>query len=481
MQLNKIFKEAPNIKIEHLTIDSRVQLKNSIFFCIDGEYSDGHNFVAQAIENGAVCIVHTKEIKKKRNNIVYIKVENMPIILNYVTNIFYEKPSEKMFMYGITGTNGKTTIALIISEIGSYFEKTGYIGTLGFRCGTLKEAGQLTTPDTITLTSYLAKMQKENAQAIALEVSSHGIALQRIENIQFDLAIFTNITHDHLDFHNTFENYLATKQRLFKEKAKISLLNHDDKYFESFKAISNVYYTYGKHEDATYRIENIHLTQEKSIFDFVYKKERYTVETYLLGEYNVYNMMAAIAALHLRGFKLEEIIANVSKVKTIDGRMMKIASDSDYHIFIDYAHTPDGIEKVMEYAKTITPAENRIIAVFGSAGRRDYKKRPLFGTIADKYCDQIILTEDDPRDESIKTIAKEIKAGIGTTPSLIVENRYEAINIALDNANKNDTILILGKGNEQFMYRGNKKEPWIGDDKAVIEILQQKEKENELQ
>lgn len=480
MQLNKIFKEAPNIAIDAITIDSRIKVQNSMFFCIDGEFHDGHKYIQQAINNGAVCIVHTKEIKKRKDNIVYVQVENMTLVLSYVANIFYNKPAEKMFMYGLTGTNGKTTTAFIIYEISSYFEKTGYIGTLGFYYCDVKVGGQLTTPDVITLNKYLDEMVNVGTKSVALEVSSHGIALNRVENIVFDLAIFTNLTHDHLDFHNTFENYLSTKQRLFKEKAKRALLNADDPYFEQFKSVCKEYVTYGKNSDATYRIQNIQLGQNETTFELVIAEKVYFIRTYLLGEYNIYNVTAAIAAMHLRGFALEKIIEQIPIVKTIDGRLMKIAPESAYHIFVDYAHTPDGIEKVMQYAKEITSSDNRIIAVFGSAGRRDSKKRSIFGEIADKYCDQIILTEDDPRDENVRNIAQEIRKGIKDTPNLIVEDRYEAINIALNNANKNDTILILGKGNEQFMYRDDKKEPWIGDDVAVIEILKQKEQENEL-
>lgn len=431
MLLNKIFKEAPSIEVNGLAIDSRKVEKGYIFFAIDGLSDDGHRYIDTAIEKGAKVIVHSKEVENKLKKIVYIQAENVVNVLNYVVKMFYEDPSKEMFVYALTGTNGKTTTAKLIKDIGKHFEKSGYIGTLGFEYNDVMISGQLTTPDAITLNYYINEMKKEKVSALALEVSSHGIALGRVDSIHKDLAIFTNLTHDHLDFHVSFENYLETKQKLFVNHKGKSLLNIDDPYFKEFEKVSVDVITYGKKEEADYCIRDIEVSSQHTKYNLVYRNEIYLITTNLLGEYNIYNLTAAIAALHIRGFEISEIIKKINEVKNISGRLTKIESNSNINAFVDYAHTPDGLEKVFEYAREITPSGNRVIAVFGSAGRRDVLKREIFGQIADQYCDQVILTEDDPRDENIREIALEIKKGIKTVPSLIVEDRYEAIRIAV--------------------------------------------------
>lgn len=480
MQLNKMFKEAPAIPISGLAIDSRRVEKNYIFFAIDGSNADGHDFIDKAIEKGASVIVHSKPIDFKLKRIVYISADSVTNVLNHCVKVFYNDPSKDMFVYALTGTNGKTTTAKLIKDLGAHFEKSGYIGTLGFEYNDVFISGQLTTPDAITLNYYINEMKKEGVSALALEVSSHGIALGRADSVHKDLVIFTNLTHDHLDFHLTFENYLETKLKLFSSHTKNALLNCDDPYYEDFKTASKHIITYGKNA-TDYRISNIQVEQNQTKFEIVYKEKTYPVVSNLLGEYNVYNLTAAIAALHIRGFDLNDIIEKVQYIENVPGRLTKIDSTSKINAFVDYAHTPDGLVKVFEYAKEITPVGNRIIAVFGSAGRRDVLKRPIFGEIADKYCDQIILTEDDPRDESIREIAQEIKKGIEKTPCVIIEDRSEALRLAVENAHDDDTIVALGKGSEQFMYRLEGREPWIGDDVCLKEYLDKKEKENELQ
>ncbi len=481
MLLNKIFKEAPSIEIRGLAIDSRKVEKDYVFFAIDGMSDDGHRYIETAITKGATVIVHSKDIEKKLKKIVYVQAENVVNVLNHVVKIFYDNPSKEMFVYALTGTNGKTTTAKLIKDIGKEFEKSGYIGTLGFEYNDVVIGGQLTTPDAITLNYYINEMNKEKVTALALEVSSHGIALGRVDSIHKDLVIFTNLTHDHLDFHVNFENYLATKQKLFSNHKGKALLNIDDPYFEEFEKVSIDVLTYGKSEKADYQIKDIEVSSQKTNYHLVYNGDIYNVSTSLLGEYNVYNLTAAIAALHIRGYELSEIIDKTSAIKNISGRLTKIDSNMKVNAFVDYAHTPDGLEKVFQYAKEITPNGNRVIAVFGSAGRRDVLKRETFGKIAEQFCSQIILTEDDPRDENIREIALEIKKGIKTVPSLIIEDRYEAIRMAVNNANDFDTIVVLGKGTEKFMYRKNGRESWIGDDVALKELLDKKEKENELQ
>jgi len=474
MKLSNIFEKAPNIEIGELTTDSRVKTKNGMFFCLDGLSTNGHRFIPQAIKNGAVCIVHSETLEKYEEGIAYIKVKNVNQTLSKVVNIFYKSPSKSMKMYGVTGTNGKSTVTNIICDIYNRFSSCGYIGTIAIRYNNIDLPPDLTTPNPIYLNDTLRKMADAKVKAVALEVSSHGLDLGRVDGIDFDVAVFTNFTYDHLDFHGTMENYFDAKKKLFTNMKKdgISILNVDDSYYEKLRSACHTkVVTYGIENEADYRADNIHLYTNHSTFTLIYKENRYEVDTNLVAMYNIYNLLAAIASLVETGFTIEEILPHLGNIHQIDGRMESIDEGQPFHIIVDFAHTPDGMEKVYQYAQNITPEGNDIITVFGSAGKRDSAKRKVFGEIADKYCDFIILTEDDPRDEDPKAIADQIKEGITSTNTIYIDNRYDAIRMAIESANVHDTIMILGKGDEEFMYREDGRSPWLGDNNAVKEII----------
>ncbi len=473
MLLSKLIKEAPDIEIESLSIDSRTARKNSVFFCLSGVMEDGHKYIGNAIENGAVCIVHAKDISNFQDGVVYIKVEDVQLVLNDVMDVFFDHASEKLQMYGVTGTNGKSTIAFTIKNILNQYKKTGYIGTIAIEYGDVKELPVLTTPDAVSLNETLAKMVENNVEALALEVSSHGIKQNRVSNVDFDIVIFTNLSHDHLDFHKTMEKYYETKRRLFTEidKDKTAIVNVDDEYGKrlSVEAKCEVF-TYGINNDADYRATNVTLYPTKTTFTLIHAQKQYDIETNMVAEFNVYNLLAVVAALHQGGLEMDQIISKINHLRQVDGRMEIICEGQPFNLIVDYAHTPDGFEKICEYAKSITPKGNKIYAVFGSAGKRDTMKRPVLGEIADRTCDMIILTEEDPRNESITDICMEIAAGI-KGKFLVIESRYDAIRQAIDLANENDTVLVLAKGSETYMYREFGREEWLGDDKACREIL----------
>lgn len=474
MKLSNIFEKAPNIEIGELTTDSRVKTKNGMFFCLDGLSTNGHRFIPQAIKNGAICIVHSETLEKYEEGIAYIKVKNVNQTLSKVVNIFYKSPSKSMKMYGVTGTNGKSTVTNIICDIYNRFSSCGYIGTIAIRYKNIDLPPDLTTPNPIYLNDTLRKMADAKVKAVALEVSSHGLDLGRVDGIDFDVAVFTNFTYDHLDFHGTMENYFDAKKKLFTNMKKdgISILNVDDSYYEKLRSACHTkVVTYGIENEADYRADNIHLFTNHSTFTLIYKENRYEVDTNLVAMYNIYNLLAAIASLVETGFTIEEILPHLGNIHQIDGRMESIDEGQPFHIIVDFAHTPDGMEKVYQYAQNITPEGNDIITVFGSAGKRDSAKRKVFGEIADKYCDFIILTEDDPRDEDPKAIADQIKEGITSTNTIYIDNRYDAIRMAIESANVHDTIMILGKGDEEFMYREDGRSPWLGDNNAVKEII----------
>ncbi len=474
MKLNLLIDGAPDIEIEQLTTDSRKKCRNSMFFCIKGLMHDGHRFATMAINNGAIAIVHSDELASYNPNVTYIKVKNTLKALNMIASRFYGAPSESLTMYGVTGTNGKSSISKMIRDLVSTVKPCGYIGTIAIEFGDVKLPPLLTTPDVIDLQHILYDMKEAGMQACALEVSSIGLEQHRVDAVDFDVAIFTNFTHDHLDYHGTMENYFEAKKVLFDNlnESQVAIYNVDDpRGKEIVKDCKAHCFSYGVVNDADYRAKNIQIMADRTVFVLEVNHKDYRVETNLIAMFNIYNLLAAIASLHQTGHTLEDIIAAVPSMGQIDGRMEKVDEGQPFNILVDFAHTPDGLKQIFEFAAKITPVDRRIIAVFGSAGKRDTKKRPIFGQLADRYCDMIILTEDDPRGESPIEIAQDIAQGIKKTNYIIIESRYDAIRQAIEMANVQDTILILGKGDEEFIYSEYGREPWIGDQNAAKEIL----------
>ena len=474
MKLSEIFEHAPEIDITGLCTDSRKVQPNDMYFCMEGMTFNGHQFVEEVVEKGAICIVHSQDIEVMHKGVAYIKVENVNRTLNMVASKFYGHPSRKMKVFGVTGTNGKSTITSIIRDVYSHFKPCGYIGTISISYGDVVLPPSLTTPDPIMIHKSMRDMLEYGMEACALEVSSHGLELGRVLSVDFDVAVYTNLTYDHLDFHGTFDNYFEAKHKLFLQLKKdgVAVVNVDDPYSNKMvEGCQAKIVTYGVQEDADYRADQIEIGTNGSTFTLLHDSKQYQVSTNLVALYNIYNLLGAVAAMCETGLSIEDILPYLSSLTQIEGRMERIDEGQPFNVIVDFAHTPDGLEKVFEFAQNITPDSNSIIAVFGSAGKRDKKKRKVFGEIADRYCDSIILTEDDPRDEDARDIANEIKSGIKDTNNIFIEDRYAAIRQAVESANVNDTILILGKGDEVFMYREFGREPWIGDHVAARHII----------
>lgn len=473
MKLNRLFKDATPLDIKEFMTDSRVELKKSLFFCLKGMVHDGHTFVSQAIKNGAIAIVYSDEIEFE-SGVEYIKVENVVQELNRVAAIFFKNPSQKLNLIGVTGTNGKSTIAKTIKEIYSLWQPCGYSGTISIEYGAFKEKPDFTTDETVPLLKMLNRMIKADMKAAALEISSQGLDQHRVDALNFDIAIFTNLTHDHLDYHGNLESYFQAKRRLFtliKPKG-CAIINIDDPYgARLFNEIETRKYSYSITESADYQAKDIELSALSTKFTLIVQNVEYRLETNFVSEFNLSNLLAVIASLHLSGFDIEHIAAQIKHLPQVDGRMEVVQEGQNFNVIVDYAHTPDGFEKIYQFADSITPQNNKIISVFGSAGKRDSKKRPILGSISDKYCQMIILTEEDPRNESALQIAQEISNGIKENNFIIVLDRYDAILQALELANKNDTVLILAKGNERYITRQFGKEYWMGDDAATKDIL----------
>lgn len=475
MFLSELFENVPEIEIKSLMSDSRQKRPNSIFFCLKGMVSDGHKFVGQAIKNGAIVIVHSDPIEQTDPTVTYIKVKNVLYVFNKVADAFYGFPSHQMKMIGITGTNGKSSTACIIRDLYNDYMPTGYIGTIAISYGNVKLPPLLTTPDIDDLHGILKDMKEAGIKACALEVSSIGIEQGRVDSIDFDLGIYTNLTHDHLDYHGTMENYFLAKKKFFDQlkPEAYAITNVDDPYgMKMVQDTSAKVVTYGIENDADYKIIKYQLQSTGTIFTLQCNGMQYELETNLVAKFNLYNLLGAIVALNLSGVSITQIMEKLKHIKQIEGRVERIHKGQPFNIVIDFAHTPDGIEKLCEYGLAITPKNSRIIAITGSAGKRDTEKRPVFGQILDKYADMIILTEDDPRDEKVMDICNQIATGISKTPYIIVEDRYDAIRQAIEIADEKDTILILGKGDEKFIYRQYGREPYEGDDVIAKEVLE---------
>lgn len=453
-----------------------------MYFCLPGLTFDGHDFISQALDKGALAIVHTKDIENPRPGAIYIRVADAAEALNQAAKIFYNRPSEDMVMFGVTGTNGKSTITNIIRHFENPQVPCGYIGTIAIAYGSNTFMPDLTTPDALFLQKTLRDMVEAGMKACSMEVSSHGLAQKRVDGIDFDVVVFTNFTYDHLDFHGTMENYFEAKSKLFKERVKadgVAVLNADDPKFEELRSMcqcTNVV-SYGIKNPATYRAINVQLGIKGMEFDLVTGPDEVRhVKSNLVGEFNVYNLLGAIAAVCESPSKLDldTVIEKAQNIPQVPGRMEQIHEGQNFNVIVDFAHTPDGLEKMMQFGRMITRPGGSLIAVFGSAGRRDKVKRKVFGELADKYCSQVFLTEDDPRDEDAREIASEIRQGIEKISSVFVPERYEAIRQAIEAANEGDTVLILGKGDEPFMYREQGRAPWKGDNKAARECIRRR-------
>ncbi len=487
MLLNEIFTEAPKIEVKNLMSDSRKISRDGLFFCLKGMVFDGHRFVDQAIEHGAIAVVHSDTLSSKKEGIVYIQVKDVLKTLNQVAHAFYKKPSSKMDVYGITGTNGKSTTASLIHYLNSQSELSGYIGTISIEYANVKRPALLTTPDAIDIHRIFADMVKAKVKSAAIEVSSIGLEQRRVDSISFDVGIFTNLTHDHLDYHGNMENYFIAKAKLFEllPKEGLAIINIDDTYGERLIDYTDAkVVTYGIERDADFVVNDIVLGPKDSSFTLIdnINDKSYEIATNLVAKFNVLNLTAALIAVsYKRQIPIETLIQYCQAIPQIEGRMEVISSECLFTTIVDFAHTPDGFIQCFEYAKSITKPESRIISVFGSAGKRDTKKRQVLGEIADIYCDMIILTEEDQRNEDVYEICSQIKRGIKNTNYIIIDDRANAIKQAISLANSNDTVLILGKGDETYLDKEFGKEYYIGDHRAAKQALNEWIKQKEME
>ncbi|MCM8781841.1 MAG: UDP-N-acetylmuramoyl-L-alanyl-D-glutamate--2,6-diaminopimelate ligase [Candidatus Omnitrophica bacterium] len=457
--------------------DSRTIKKGDIFFAIIGSKLDGHKFIQEAVRKGASAVVTDKDFKGEVNGIKIIRVSNPRITLGEFARDFYNRPSDRLKVIGITGTNGKTTVSYLLAEVlKKAGHQTGIIGTICHRWNDKIVKANNTTPGIIELQRLLNTMTEDSVEYCVMEVSSHSLDQDRVFGIDFNSAIFTNITSEHLDYHKQFSDYLAAKTKLFRmlKPARSAILNLDDENFDIIRRCTHAkIITYGVKKEADVRAEKIRIGLEKTEFLVKTKKVSFWVTTPLIGIFNVYNILAAISYALNEGMPLEIIKEAISNFKGAEGRLELVASGGDFKVFIDYAHTDNALENVLTALRGIT--KNRLILVFGCGGDRDTLKRPRMGKVASRLSDYFFITSDNPRSEDPLTIAKEIEKGIDKhfKNYKIILERFEAIREAVNIARKGDIILIAGKGHEKYQIIGAKTIPF-SDREVAEQILSKK-------
>lgn len=436
-----------------IQVDSRKVKNGDTFVAIKGLNIDGHNFIDKAILNGATEIIAEKGDYSVKTKIV---ADTRIYLANYLKEKYKEDLSKIKFI-GITGTNGKTTSCyLIYQALNQLGIKTAYIGTIGFYVdGKVKDLDN-TTPDLIDLYEMFDYCIQNKVEVIAMEVSSHALALDRVLGLGFDYASFTNLTQDHLDFHESLENYEKAKIKLFENlrNDKIAVINGDDPYYKDFCLEQNNNVIYGTNINSDYRITSYNLNIDSSEFTFIYDRKEYDVKLNIPGKYNVYNYMNLLIILHKMGYSIEQIIGLSQNLTAPNGRFETLRY-KEAVIVIDYAHTPDAVENIInsvtEYKK------GRIITIIGCGGDRDKTKRPIMGNIATEKSDFVIFTNDNPRTEDEKAIMDDITKPLIKNNFTIKYNRKEAIIEGIKMLNQNDILLILGKGHEDYQIINHEK------------------------
>jgi UDP-N-acetylmuramoyl-L-alanyl-D-glutamate--2,6-diaminopimelate ligase len=467
-----------NVQITGITNDSRKIVRGDIFVAVKGFTADGHRFINDALKSGASAVMcaYIPEEAKDRGNFIVVKEPR--ISMAPAASIIYGHPSEKINITGVTGTNGKTSSTYLLKGIYDYIgEKSGIIGTIGVLVDGEKIKVDNTTPEAADLQKYFAKMVERSVTHCFIEVSSHALELNRVDNVSIDVGIFTNLTRDHLDFHKTMENYYQAKKKLFHLTKTNNIINVDDPYGErlykelkeeGIKAISiaidNV---------ADIKASNLETTMKGTSFDIdiqgIVKKAHVNTP----GKFSVLNSLGAFGAAYALGADIDRIIEALGKIKGVTGRFEMLENNLDCTIILDFAHTPDGLQKVMDTINEF--AEGRKIVLFGAGGERDPARRAPMGEVAGKYCDLSILTSDNPRFEDPYEICLEIANGVekfGGKYEIIIE-RDKAVYYAIDNSTSKDVILLAGKSTEPYQDMGVEKVPYDEGSiakKAIIDV-----------
>jgi UDP-N-acetylmuramoyl-L-alanyl-D-glutamate--2,6-diaminopimelate ligase len=444
--------------VADIVYDSRKVQKNSVFVAIKGYKTDGHKFLQDAINKGAVAVV--VEIENSipdefvaHAQIAKIVVKNCRIALAELSKGFYRNPSGKLRLVGITGTNGKTTSTFILKSIlqnAGY--KTGLVGTIANYVGDVKVDSKLTTPESNDLNRMFYDMIEAGCSHAIMEVSSHSLVLNRVYGLDFSAAIFSNITSDHLDFHNTFDEYLKAKKILFDglSSDSFAIINFDDVNSQKIvKDIKAKMITYGLMDYSDYKIGNIRYDLNGTDFTITHNNVDYKINTTLIGTFNAYNATSAFATAHSLGIDADKIVDGIRSSPQVPGRF-EVLGIGKKKVIVDYSHTADSLEKALQAVREIVKDKNQVVTVFGCGGDRDKTKRPVMGKVASDFSDKVFVTSDNPRSENPFEIIEDIKKGISKNNFEVEENREEAIAKAIRSSNGDAVILIAGKGHENY-------------------------------
>ena len=460
-KLNELYDINDDRLISGIKINSKEVEPGDIFVCTMGVTADRHNFIDEAIKNGATAVVVSRDVGKK--SVPIIRVDDTNLELRKLCAKFYDYPYDKAFMIGVTGTNGKTTVAEIIYQL--LGDACAYIGTNGRKYKDKHFSIRNTTPDVDRLYKYFKEFIDNGCDTICMEASSEAFYRHRLDDINYDIGIVTNITEDHLNIHKTIENYVDCKCQLVRQVKDdgYSILNSSDKYFDKFKkeAHGNIV-SYGYKDSDTLKIDNYTLKRDKTIINFKYNNKTYEVISPLLGSFNVDNLAAAILCVLCKGISFDEITKRVLNIKQIEGRMEIMPFTNKYTVILDYAHTTDALDNILTFLNMVK--ESRIITVTGSAGGRERSKRPSMGKVVLEKSDYVIFTMDDPRFEDPKQIIDDLIGDSKNTNYERIIDRKEAIYKALDIAEDKDIILIAGKGRDDYMAVDDKYLPYCDYD-----------------
>lgn len=462
-----------SIDIKDVCIDSRKVKQGAVFVAVKGIEADGHKFIDKAIESGAVAIVCEVLPEKLNDQLVYVQVENSAIASGIIAHNFYEQPSSKLKLMGITGTNGKTTVATVLYKLfTSLGYKCGLVSTVQNQIGETIIPATHTTPDAVSLNALLAQMVAQNCSHVFMEVSSHAIHQHRISALQFTAGVFSNITHDHLDYHETFDEYIRVKKLFFDglSKESFAITNIDDKrgivMVQNTKAIVKTYSLKSMSDFKAKILDNsmmgLHMTIDEQEVYFR-----------LIGEFNAYNLLAVYATAVCIGEDKQDVLQKLSMLSGADGRFDYIVAPVSKMIaIVDYAHTPDALLNVLATIKKLKKGFEQVITVVGCGGNRDKTKRPIMAEVACEYSDRVIFTSDNPRFEEPAEIIKDMEAGVPAAAKrkcISIIDRKEAIKTAINLANNEDIVLIAGKGHENYQEMKGVKNHF--DDKEVVKEM----------
>lgn len=440
-------------QVADLVLDSRKAQQQSLFVALKGVQSDGHDYIDIAIENGAMVVVCENFPTQINQEITYIKVADSHLALAIMADNFYGHPSQKLQLIGVTGTNGKTTTATLSHQLFTQLGyKVGLISTVKILIGKKEFEATHTTPDAITINQYLNQMVEDGCEFCFMEVSSHGIEQKRTEGLSFKAGVFTNLSHDHLDYHKTFATYRDVKKKFFDQLPKdaFAITNADDK--NGMFMLQNTAArkkTYALANVADYQVKVL----ERQLDGMLLTINQKEVWVKLIGTFNASNILAIYATAIELGMDENEVLLHLSTLESVSGRFEYIVSPGQLTVIADYAHTPDALENVLKTIEEIRTRNEQVITVVGCGGDRDKTKRPLMGKIASEMSDQVIFTSDNPRFEDPHDILDEIEKGVepqNARKVLTIENRRQAIKTAIKMANPNDIILIAGKGHETY-------------------------------